>query len=269
MMSPMWPVRAWPSAESSAPGPPRTIPSERSRSPPAFPVGLPSAPGAVVVGARPSRVDEVLVLQPEHGPAPDGQVPPPCQPLRVQPRRPVERLGHRGAPVDHQRLVVGARDRQAADVERLAQCRAGVLAVLVGLGQPVDAPEVEGLIPDVELLQPGQAGADHDVPLGPRLEGAAPAEVQDTLEHLARLTPHELQTLVGTVEELLLILQIGMFGHLSPFYPWPTGKQFSLDASCRLGGRGGDAYDEPDRKDGHADLDHERRARLQGDLGAR
>ena len=105
------------------------------------------------------------------------------------------------------------------------------------LGQPVDAPEVERLVADVELLQPGQAGPHHDVALGAGLERAAPPEVQDALEHLARLTPHELQTVVGTVEELLLILQIGMFGHLSPFSPWPTGKRFSLDAPRSPGRR--------------------------------
>src|SRR3984885_14300824 len=47
------------------------------------------------------------------------------------------------------------------------------------------------------------------------------------------------------------------------------GKRFSLDA-CRGPGRpGGDAYDEPDRKDWHVDFDHERRPRLPGHLGAR
>ena len=87
------------------------------------------------------------------------------------------------------------------------------------LGQPVDAPEVERLVADVELLQAGQAGAHDDVALGARLERAAPPEVEHALEHLAGLAPHELQPVVGTVEELLLILQIGMFGHRSPFSP--------------------------------------------------
>ena len=93
-----------------------------------------------------------------------------------------------------------------------------------GLGEPVDAPEVEGLVADVELLQAGQAGPHHDVALGARLERAAPAEVEHALQHLPRLAPHELQPVVGTVEELLLILQIGMFGHLSPFSPGPRGN---------------------------------------------
>ncbi len=54
-------------------------------------------------------------------------------------------------------------------------------------------------------------------------------EVEHALQHLPRLAPHELQPVVGTVEELLLILQIWMFGHLSPSSPRPTGKRFSLD----------------------------------------
>ena len=92
------------------------------------------------------------------------------------------------------------------------------------LGQAVDPPEVERLVADVELLQAGQARAHHDVALGARLERAAPAEVEDALQHLPRLAPHELQSVVGTVEELLLILQIGMFGHLSPSSPGPRGN---------------------------------------------
>ena len=98
------------------------------------------------------------------------------------------------------------------------------VAPVARLGQPVDPAEVEGLVPDVELLQPGQARAHDDVALGARLEGATPAQVEHALEHLARLAPHELQPVVGTVEELLLILQIGMFGHRSPFSPACYGE---------------------------------------------
>ena len=172
------------------------------------------------------------------------------QTLRVQAGGPVERLGHRGAPVHHQRFVVRARDGETADVEGLAQQRAtGGGVNLPGFGETVDTPEVERLVADVELLQAGQAGAHDDVALGARLERAAPAEIEHALQHLARLAAHELQPVVGTVEELLLIVQIRMFGHLSPSSPRPTGKRFSLDAPRRPGSRGGDAYDEPDRKD--------------------
>ena len=160
MMSPMWPVRAWPRAESSAPGPPSTIPSESRRSPPA--AGRRrrrldhARRGRAAVG-----VDEVLVLEPEHAAATHGQVAAAGQALGVEPGGPVERFGHRCPPVDDQGLVVRARDGQAADVEGLAQHGA-----VAGLGQPVDPAEVEGLVPDVELLQPGQARAHDDVALG-------------------------------------------------------------------------------------------------------
>jgi len=40
-----------------------------------------------------------------------------------------------------------------------------------------------------------------------------------------------------------------MFGHLSPSSPLPVGKRFSLDPPSGPGNDGGDAYDEPDRKD--------------------
>ena len=212
----------------------------------AVPVGAGRDPRGGHHGAPTVGVDEVLVLQPEHGPAAHAEVSAPGEPLRVETGRPVERLGHRRAPVDHERLVVGARDGQAADVEGLTERRARC-ATFVGVGQPVDAPEVERLVTDVELLQAGQAGPHHDVALGAGLKGAPPPEVQDALQHLARLAPHELQPVVGTVEELLLILQVGMFGHLSPFSPLPRGKRFSLDAPHgpeRRGSGRGDAYDE-------------------------
>ena len=74
------------------------------------------------------------------------------------------------------------------------------------LGQPVDAAEVESLVADVELIEPGQARPHDDVAFGARLERAAAAEIQDALEHLAGLASHELESVVGPVEELLLIL---------------------------------------------------------------
>ena len=143
--------------------------------------------------------------------------------LRIETRCPVEGLGHGGAPVDDEWFVIRARDGEAADVERLSQ--QGVLRSRLhpGLGEAVDSPEIERLVPDVELLQTGQAGPHDDVALGAGLERASPAEVEHALQHLPRLAPHELQPVVGTVEELLLILQIRMFGHLSPF-PGPRGN---------------------------------------------
>ena len=164
------------------------------------------------------RVDEVLVLQPEDRPAAHGQVPAPRQALGVEPGGTVERLGHRGAPIDDERFMVGARHRQPPDVERLTERTVGRRTV-PGLGQAVDAAEIERLVADVELVEPSQARPHDDVALGAGLERAAPAEVQDTLQHLASLAPHELQPVVGTVQVVLLILQIRMFGHLSPFSP--------------------------------------------------
>ena len=107
--------------------------------------------------------------------------------------------------------MVRARDGQAPDVEGLAGSAV--------FGDPVDAAEVQRLVPDVELFETGQAGADHDVALGPGLERAAPAQVEDAVEHAARLAPHEVQAVVGAIEVLLLRLQLGMFGHPLPFLP--------------------------------------------------
>ena len=75
-----------------------------------------------------------------------------------------------------------------------------------GLGETVDAAEVESLVADVELIETGEARAHHDVALGARLERAAAAQIQDPLEHLAGFASHELEAVMGPVEELLLIL---------------------------------------------------------------
>ena len=152
---------------------------------------------------RPRWVDEILVLQAEHGPTPHGQMATSGQALGVEPGGSVERLGHRRPPVHHQWLVVRARHRQTPDVERLTEQRP---VFVVPFGKAVDAPEVERLVADVQLLQAGQAGAHHDVALGARLECAALAQIEDALEHLARLTPHALQAVVGAIEKLLLSL---------------------------------------------------------------
>jgi hypothetical protein len=93
---------------------------------------------------------------------------------------------------------------QAADMERLAEGPVG--GSVPGLRQAVDAPEVEGLVADVELIEPGEARTHDDVALGTRLERPAAAEVQDPLQHLAGFASHELESVVGPVEELLLIL---------------------------------------------------------------
>ena len=165
-MSPMCPVRACPSAASSAPGPAQDQPvGEESlaaapgRHRPADAGARRRGPASRAVARR--RVDEVLVLEAEDGAPAHGQVAAAGQALGVEAGGPVERLGHRRPPVDDQRLVVGTRDGEAADVEGLARGRP-----VAGLGEAVDAPEVEGLVADVELLQAGQAGAHDDVALG-------------------------------------------------------------------------------------------------------
>ena len=135
------------------------------------PLGVgPLAP--VLVGAGGTGCPEPLVLDPDDPAALEGQVAPEHQALGIATGGPVEGLGDGGTPVHHQGVVVGAVDGQPADVEGL-----GVRAGPVGrtrwrcrrlvVPDPVDPPEGQGLVPDVQLLEPGQAGPDDDVPLGP------------------------------------------------------------------------------------------------------
>ena len=154
---------------------------------------------------------------------------------------PVEGLGDRGPPIDHQRVVIGAVDGQAADVEGLDGRFAAVAAARLpsaaarpsgrrrrrraaatpsvppippwrlvdrSIVDPVDPAEGQGLVPDVQLFEPGQAGAHDHVPFGPRLERSAPPQVEHPLEHGIGITPHGVEACVGHVHERLFSLKL-------------------------------------------------------------
>ncbi len=157
---------------------------------------------------------EPLVLDPHDLAALEGEVAAEDESLGVATGGPVEGLGNRGPPVDDERLVVCSVDGQSTDVEglgvrdpvRAVGGRGGPVARAGG--QPVDPPEGECLVPDVQLLEPGQAGAHDDVPLGPGLEGAALAQVEHALEHRIGIPAHGVEPRVGEVDERLLGLQL-------------------------------------------------------------
>ena len=95
-----------------------------------------------------------------------------------------------------------------------------VLADLVlCVGGLVDAAEAEPLVPDVELGQSGQAGADDDVTLGPGLRGAPFAQVKHRFEHALGLVAHRVEARMGAIEESLLFLELGIDGHAVPSCP--------------------------------------------------
>ena len=204
------------------------------------------------VGTAPGN-GEPLVLHPDNRSAVEGQMAPEHETLGVTSGGPVKRLGHRSPPVDDQGLVIGAVHRQPADVEHLgpqftvgAPARVGLavgaparvdLADVglagVGLAGPspagigpvargravliahdaVDSPEGQGLIADVELLEPGQAGADDHVPLGAGLERPTFAEVKDPLEHAVGVRAHGVEARIGQIHELLFCLQLALDPH--------------------------------------------------------
>ncbi len=62
---------------------------------------------------------EQFVLEAEQLATLDDEVSPAQQPHRTATGRPVERLGHRGPPVDHHRLAVLVGDGESTDVEAL------------------------------------------------------------------------------------------------------------------------------------------------------
>ena len=178
-MSPIWPVRARPSAASRAPGPPKVDGAvERARRPSRpRPCARPRAGTGLV---RPSEV-LVLVARPPCGPAPPGAGGGPGPGGRA---RSPGRRARPPAPASRRPAARGRRRTRPAG--RCGRTRRPG-AVLVG--DAVDPPEAQRLVADVELGQAGEAGPHDDVPLGAGLEGAAPAEVEHRLEHPAGRRP--------------------------------------------------------------------------------
>ena len=76
-------------------------------------------------------------------------------------------------------------------------------------GQPVDAPEDQGLAADLQLLEAVEAGSDHDVPLGHGLKGAAPL-AERRVQHVQGGRPHGLEPVVGMIDVGLLGGEVGM-----------------------------------------------------------
>ena len=187
-------------------------------------------PGMVRGSGLVSGIDRVepLVLQADHPPTLEGEVTAEHQTLGIAPGGPVEGLGDGGPPVHHQRVVVGAVDGQPTDVERLD---VRIIAVH-RLVDPVDPAEGQGLVPDVQLFEAGHAGADDHIPLGPRLEGAAPAQVEHAFEHGVGIVPHGVEACVGEIDELLLLVKLRVHPHLRSAFP---GKgEPSIVCPCSL-----------------------------------
>ena len=92
---------------------------------------------------------------------------------------PVEGLGDRRPPVDDDRLLALVGHGEAADVEDLPH-----VAVA---GGPVDAPEAEAGVAELELAQPGDDRVPDDVALEAGLLGAAPADLDHRAQARGRL----------------------------------------------------------------------------------
>ena len=180
-MSPSFPVRASSREASSAALPTR------------------SEPGAL---RQQGLAVEDLVLHGQELAAAGGEVPAAVQTHGLAARGPVERLGHRGPPVDDQRVVVLVGDGDATDVEALAA---------VGL-VPVDATEHQRGVADVELGQAAHDALVDDLALEAGLVGAPPADL-DHAGQARRRTAAGLEGLMGPIEVRLFGFQIGIAGH--------------------------------------------------------
>ena len=87
---------------------------------------------------------------------------------------PVEGLGHRRPPVDHDRIGVLVGDGEPADVEALDAVRA--------LGIPVDAPEHQRRVAEIEVGEPLDQGFVERIALEAGLERAAEVRLAEVAQ---------------------------------------------------------------------------------------
>ncbi len=111
--------------------------------------------------------------------------------------RPVERLGDGGAPVDHQRGVLGVVDAQPAHVEAQSVIE-------------IQSSEAERGLTDVERGEPALGGLDGDVAFEPGLVRPTTTHVGVGLGDRGRRGPHGFQPLVHRVEVGLLGDDLGV-----------------------------------------------------------
>ena len=113
--------------------------------------------------------------------------------------RPIERLGHRGSPVDHHWLLALVRDREPPDVEGLP-------------GVTVDAAEHQSRIADLEVGEPVPHRLFDHVALVASLVGAASPDLGQSAQPKCELTgPFE--AVVGTIDVGLLCGELGVLRH--------------------------------------------------------
>ena len=178
------------------------------------PVGV--QPGArVVAPLAVERIEvEELVFEVGKHAAAAHEVPPSQQAERVATGGPEERLGDRGPPVHHYRLLALVGHRKPADVEGLAGAIAvrtavGLVSVAVRQRGPVDAAEHQRRRAELQLAQAPCNGVFDDV----AFEAGLPCAASTHLDHVAqprRPLPGRLQQRVGTVDMSLFCLDFRM-----------------------------------------------------------
>ena len=109
------------------------------------------------------QVAEEFVLESHHRSTATDQMTATLQPHGLQTGGPVERFSNRGSPIDDHRLLVGVPHTDPSDVEDAA----------AGLRLLVDAPEDEGCVTEVQVLEPGHHLFNDGFPLETGLVGAA------------------------------------------------------------------------------------------------
>ena len=157
----------------------------------------------------------------------DDEVPSTREPHRLTTGGAIEGFGHRSAPVDDDGLAALVGHGETADVEALG-------LALVAIGKPVDAPEHEGSIAEVEI---GEALGEHIVD-GVALETVLHRATHTCLGEVAqlpRILTAALKTAVGVIDVRLLVVEVGM--------PCRHGSWFMEPGWCRRDGAGGNCVD--------------------------
>ena len=144
-------------------------------------------------------------------------------------RRPVERLGDRRPPVDHQRRVVGVLHREPPDVIRVAVLE-------------IEPAEAERRLADVEVGEAALGDVVGDVALEPGLVRAARPDVGVRLPHPPGRPAHRLEPRVGRVEVGLFALDFRVSDLVLHHARLPMGEERVYPGAFRAFPAAADPY---------------------------
>ena len=123
---------------------------------------------------------------------------------RLDPGRPIERLGDGGTPVDDEGVQFVVGDGEAPNVVHVGDP--------VAVHRVIDPPKEEGLVADGQLVESVQGGAHDDVAFD-QVSGAAHVRHGRAVTQRTGLVTHVIEGLERDIEEALLLGDFTLVRH--------------------------------------------------------